>query len=59
MLFSTVTVFALSALAATARSIPRRVEVESRDDSHSLQKRAFNGRATFYDVGLGACGDVK
>jgi len=28
--------------------------------SHTLAKRqSFNGRATFYDVGLGACGQYK
>lgn len=36
--------------------------IEERDagnSTHALSKRAFNGRGTFYDVGLGACGQYS
>jgi hypothetical protein len=29
------------------------------NSTHTLSKRAFQGRGTFYDVGLGACGQYS
>jgi hypothetical protein len=41
--------------------IEKRSNLEVRDEhNHTLTKRAFSGRGTFYytDVGLGACGEL-
>lgn len=41
--------------------VAKRSNIEVRDEhNHTLTKRAFNGRGTFYytDVGLGACGEL-
>lgn len=41
--------------------IAKRSNLEVRDEhNHTLTKRAFSGRGTFYytDVGLGACGEL-
>lgn len=51
MLFSTlITLFSLAGVALST-PIPQVASLEKR--------QSFNGRATFYDVGLGACGQYK
>ena len=53
MLFSSLIAFCSFASIVLASPIP---EIET----NSLEKRqSFSGRATFYDVGLGACGEYK
>jgi hypothetical protein len=51
MLFSTLIAFVSLASAVLSTPIPQVASLEKR--------QSFNGRATFYDVGLGACGQYK
>ena len=43
-----------------SRSLHGRAVMKQNHDGETLSKRdSYNGRATFYDVGLGACGGYK